>query len=235
MRAARIMRSAYIGRILAPEERSILAAELAGRLPGAVDRQCHFLDAVEEAIDLYPKLSLPAAEERERREVKLTRLASAGHAFAKAAADLEVDGRSLMAQWQWSVLGRPSQVPRWGQTADAAKWAEVTANAAERGIADMRRAGRPGPRTNRAVFTLVSDIARSYAAAFCEQPSAARNGIFSEVLTLIWRHCDVRDPDHPSRLIQIGGSRLGTVLGGNWLPGEPLKRGRKPKITRNPP
>jgi hypothetical protein len=223
-------RSAYIGSVFSVADRQSLVAALAERLPGDIEQQRRFIDAAGEAIDVHRKLTRPAVAEQSEREEKLRRLAKAASEFAEAveAVARDKDTPFLLRQWQWVELrdgASETSVPHWEQTEAAAKWAQITARAANRGTENARRRRRPGPQPDRALRSLANDIASAYGAIFGERPSAARNGIFARALPTILSAGGVN--------AEVGETWLHSVIDGAPLPGAPPKRG--PKRTRNVP
>jgi hypothetical protein len=215
------MRAAWIGLVLAPRQRAALARKVRKRLPRSTpDQQSRFLDVVEEHVDGYRKLALPASQERADRERQMQKVVEAGRAYAQAIAELGPDSGDILQQKQWVEMGRPpTTIPPFGRTVEGARWAGITAAAAERCIAEMRRKRAPGPRADAGLSTLIGDIAYAYGAIFGEPVSPRRSGIFAHVLADVMLACDVRDPRRPSEVVKIGESRLRSILEKRLLPG----------------
>jgi hypothetical protein len=207
-------RAAFIGRVLEPAARALLDKGLSGVLPGTPDQRRRFGDAAEECVDAYKKLYVPAGQEHRDLDAKLLRLASAAREFAAAVTAMG-DDADLVTQGQFLTLGtgEPAELER--KTAEAAEWAEVTAEAADR-LLDYPRA--PLPRTAPATAKLIADLAEGYERIFAERPSSARLGSFMLATNEILKACN--GP-------QIGESAAETVLSRMPFCAPPPRRGRK--------
>jgi hypothetical protein len=228
-----LMRTAWIAPVLEPGQRRELTQHLDRILPGESDQRSLFIDAAEECVDIYRKLGKAASAERAEQEHKLQRLLETATWFANAVSALGPDTRFLLYQHQWSVLGPRAEIPDAHQrTAEAAEWARIIARAADRQLNNIRKRRRPGPKGDAAFGALISDIASAYDQVFGEQPSAAREGTFAKALKKILEACGVRDPRGASEALEIGETRLRSILKNQSFTGRAPKPGKKARLSK---
>ena len=157
--------------------------DLGSILPGTAEQRSMFIESAYEALDIYRKLFVPFVSDLEGREEKLNRLKNGVRAFSEAVDSLDEDTRDLIEQAQWAELGR-MEFPEFARTVAAVDWALVTSNAAERLLSEIRKRKKitGGPRGDKALDALITEIAVAYAAIFSERPSSARDGTFAKSL-----------------------------------------------------
>ena len=206
------MVAAWIGPVLSDKARADLANQMNAILPGSPEQQRQFLYLAEKEVEIYRKLAAPLQRDLDLLPDKLKRVADSGNAFAAALDALGRDSRRILHQLLFVEMGG-NHIPEYEQIANSAKCARLLAKAAERHLHEPhQKPPGPLPGGDRAVMSLVNNLACHYARIFQKQPSAARDGIFARALAQILDACDVRSPEDKMQPLKIGESRLRSIL-----------------------
>ena len=227
-------RAAWISGVLTPAEREDLARELS-KLPYPEEAQRTFLDAADEAIDVYVALLVPMQRDSIERKARVKRLGTAARELAESVTDLDKDSEDRVKQSMWAAEGKG----RYSQSAvvrDAGKLADRVAGGCRYWI--ERNIQPPGPKTVGAMNGLIGDLGQAYLAAFGERPSASPNGVFVKSLTAICRVAALpvrfSEPDQKPRrddtddaVEVIGKTRLARIIKTSVVGGTQPRRGRK--------
>jgi hypothetical protein len=226
-------RSAWIGRAFATEERAELDAALRQALPGFPRKTVKVLaQAIDELIDERNKLMHRFYSALHDTPAQFERIENAAREFAAAVGAVrDRHSRDRIVLEQWVVIGK-TEFPWWPRTADAARWAHVTAVALEqwrkREVEATRRRGAPpggssGPMA-RAVDWFAGEIARRYLFVTKTRPTAT-NAAFVAVLDAACAAARIVEVPKRKRLTRLL-ERWSTV-GEAPASGRPRKRVRK--------
>lgn len=222
------LRAGFVGPFLAASERKKLRNGIRQRVPPAIadDEQIdQFVEAVETAVDTFNKITAPASEDGRDSYAMLDRLSRAAHTLQDLLTNLDPGTRDLLRQMQGQLtdLG-PARVDM--RNAETAWWVGGIREASEK-LLNRKRSRRPGPKDG-PVASLVYEIAISYGQLFGTRPSAAEDGIFADVIGIIFQTCNLRD-SATNKAIEIGETRLTTILTkSGYIPGKKPTQGRKP-------
>ncbi len=229
-------RAAWISGVLTLAEREDLAQELS-KLPYSEEARQTFLDAADEAIDVYVALLVPMQRDSIERKARVKRLGTAAREFAESVADLDKDSEDLVEQSMWAAEGK-GKFAHFHVVRDAGKLADRVAGGCRHWI--ERNSQPPGPKTVGAIKGLIGDLGQAYLAAVGERPSASPNGVFVKSLTAIChaaalpvrfsepdqtpKHDDTNDTDDAVEV--IGKTRLAQIIKTRVIGGTQPRRGR---------
>ena len=221
------VQSASIGNSLDVEARKKLADYLAPVLPGSTLKKERFIAAVGGVLDVYHKMTVPYREAHRRTTAAANRIGNDARDLASRLRKLDRATRGRIALE--AIMAERGRQPRpVDEEADkrAASEALVSGNAFLDGLVEKLDAlariatkieGSRKP--SRATDRLIKDLAQAYGAAFGEQPSASKTGIFRNVVRIIFQAAEISEkPDE---------ERLKRLLASEPLPGKPPRRGRK--------
>jgi hypothetical protein len=197
--------------LLSKSARNHLVNEMEPILHGTPQQRRRFLVLSEQEISFYWNVLAPLKQERDLAPDQLEAVFEIGEAFAKAIETLKDEIKNILRHRLRGLEG--GGIHDFENVVDAANWARRVAKAAKRELEEQpKNPPGPPPGGDRAVIELVKGIAHHYQQIFKKQPSAAREGTFARALAQVLEACDVRDPRDETKLLEIGESRLGSIL-----------------------
>jgi DNA repair exonuclease SbcCD ATPase subunit len=141
-----------------------------------------FAAAINEALDGYAKLLKPAASELRQREQELQALVAAVPAVIRAVNGLSEDTRDRLQLAQWASARRPPQIPEFEKTEQVVHWLEMTVTAAKAELEKIRSSRRAGPQQDRALTSVIQELAEIYGKIFGVPASWSGDGLFMRAL-----------------------------------------------------
>jgi Skp family chaperone for outer membrane proteins len=183
-------RADWVSRTLTPEQLAALTEELVKVFAGfkryhgrEVSREQveAFAAAISEALDGYEKLLKPTAGELQKYESELQALVKAASAVINTVERLSDVTPDRLEMAQWAALQRPPRTPEFKTTQQAARWLKVTA-AAQTELRKIRDSRKAGPQQDRALTSVIRELAEIYGKVFGVPASWSDKGLFMQAL-----------------------------------------------------